>query len=330
MISENAAGRTLQVRISTGFDVSGVPYFTPGESMRIGRCVFHFNPPDDEDCDFWIIFGNPRHGETARVAPCNTLLIVGEPPAKKKYPARYYRQFSHVVDTHDGSKHPGLVMDAPCLFWLVGFSWTRKGFIYGYDYLKSLANPEKSNRVSVVCSNAANTSGQRRRLVFLELLKQRLGDKIVHYGKGFQPVDDKMEAILPHRFHLVLENSQSAHYWTEKLADAYLGWAFPLYVGCPNIGAYFDPSSLIPMNMDDLDGSVTTIERLLKSPRGENEAKVVAEAREKLLETYNPFQRFSMWVERFYQEEPSTMVRILSPKSFQPLIGWFHHWRKER
>jgi hypothetical protein len=42
-----------------------------------------------------------------------------------------------------------------------------------------------------------------------------------------------------------LENSQSPHYWTEKLTDAYLGWAFPLYVGCPNVGDYFAKESFL-------------------------------------------------------------------------------------
>jgi hypothetical protein len=320
--------RDIHVRVSTGFDVSGVDFFTANRSMRVGRCVFHFNPPDGDLCDFWIVFGNPRHGEMAKVGPNNTLLIVGEPPAKKKYPTRYYRQFSHVIDTHGGSKHPGLVIDALCLFWLVGLSWKDHGFIYGYDRLKSLTPPEKSNKISVVCSSTASTLGQRKRLVFLERLKERLGDQIVHYGKGFEPINDKMDAILPHRFHLVLENSQSEHYWTEKLADAYLGWAFPLYVGCPNLGDYFDPESFVTLNMDDVDGSVLIIEKMLNTTIDERELNLIAEAREKLLEVYNPFQRFSMWVERFYKEEKPETVKVYSPKSFNPLTGWFYRWRK--
>lgn len=323
-------GRDLLVRISIGFAISGVEHFTPESSMRVGRCVFLFNPPDQEPCDFWIVFGNSRHGESAKVAPCNTLFIVGEPPAKKLYPGAYYKQFKHVVDTHAGSKHPGLVIDALCLFWLVGFSWKRNGFLYGYDDLKSLPYPRKDNRVSVVCSSTAKTPGQKRRLAFLKALKERLGDRIVHHGKGFQTVDDKMDAILPYRFHLVLENSQSDHYWTEKLADAYLGWAFPLYVGCSNLNEYFDMDSFSALDMDDLDAAVASIERLLATPQCENEKKLISAARELLLEKYNPFQRFSMWVERFYREEPAELVKILSPKSFYPFTGWFHRWCKER
>lgn len=316
-----APARELHVRVSIGFDVSGIDWFTPGRSMRMGRCVFHLNPPDGEACDFWIVFGNSRAVESARVAPENTLLIIGEPPAKKLFPRRYYRQFAHLVDTHRGSKHPGLVVDALCLFWMVGLSWSRNGYNFGYDHLKALAPPEKSNRVAVVCSNTAKTVGQRRRLAFLHQLKARMGDRLVHYGKGFTPVDDKMEAVLPHRFHLVLENSQSPHYWTEKLTDAYLGWAFPLYVGCPDLADYFAPESFRALDMNDVDDAVRTIEGLLEDPRSTDEIEAIRVARERVLEEYNPFRRFEMWVERFHREVPDGTVVVRSPKQFR-WSGW--------
>jgi hypothetical protein len=128
---------------------------------------------------------------------------------------------------------------------MVGLSWKESRFTIGYDALKQLTPPEKQNRVSVVCSTTAQTAGQRQRLKFLAALKQRLGDDLMVFGKGFQQIDDKLEATLPYRYHLVLENSQSPHYWTEKLTDAYLGWAFPLYVGCPNVGDYFAKESFL-------------------------------------------------------------------------------------
>jgi len=320
--------RELIVRVSIGFDLAGVDAFTPGRSMRIGRCRFEVNPPDERPCDYWIVFGNTRSMETARVAPRNTLLIVGEPPAKKLYPHRYYNQFAHVIDTHDHSAHPGLVIAAPCLFWMVGLSYDQSRYTFGYDELKELGMPEKSNRVSVVCSNTAKTAGQRRRLVFLQQLKDRLGERIIHYGKGFAPVDDKMEAILPHRFHLSLENSQSPHYWTEKIADAYLGWAFPFYVGCPNIGDYFAAESYRAIDMADVEGAVATITGMLDTPPGPAETAALREARERVLERYNPFMRFQPWVEKHHLPDEPTLVTIRSHKSCKPMIGWLHRLRK--
>jgi hypothetical protein len=87
---------------------------------------------------------------------------------------------------------------------MVGLSWKQSRFTIGYDALKQLTPPEKQNRVSVVCSTTAQTAGQRQRLKFLAALKQRLGDDLMVFGKGFQQIDDKLEATLPYRYHLVL------------------------------------------------------------------------------------------------------------------------------
>jgi len=326
-----AVGRELLVRITIGFDVGGLEWFTPGRSMKIGRCRFVVHPPDDQTCDYWIVFGSAWPRETARVAQANTLFIAGEPPAKKLYPKAFYRQFAHVVDTHDGSAHPGLVIDALGLFWMVGLSWEKNGFVLGYDHLKSLTAPQKINRVSVVCSSTASTPGQRRRLEFLAALKERLGDDIVHFGKGFTPINDKMDAILPYRFHLTLENSESPHYWTEKLADAYLGWSYPLYVGCPNLVDYFPADSFRALKMDDVEGAVAIIRRLLASPHNEAEIVATRAARDLVLDKYNSFVRFNHWVERFYCEgQAKERITIRSEKAFRFLRGWLYRFKHRR
>ncbi len=317
----------LRVRVSLNAAPGGMELFTPDGSMHWDNCVFTLNPPEENECDFWIVFAYAHPYERARVARQNTLFIAGEPPAKKIYPRKFYAQFYHIVDTHPGSKHGRLHLDALGLPWLVGLSWRQGAFTLGYNHFKQLRLPQKENRVSVVCSTTASTAGQRRRLVFLRALKKRLQDNLVIFGKGFQQVDDKLEAILPYRFHLVLENSQSPHYWTEKLADAYLGWAFPLYVGCPNVNEYFAPESFLPLDMADVDGAAQTIRRLLAQPPTEEITTALTTAREKVLDVYNPFARFAYWANRFYQPaEPETVV-IRSEKAFRFVRGWFYRWR---
>lgn len=291
---------------------------TPGGEMRWGRCAFDLNPPPGGDADYYVVLGNARPFDHAHVAKENTLFIAGEPPAKKVYPTKFYNQFYRLVDTHALSNHPRVTLSAPGLGWQVGLDTAKNQYRYGYDHLISLKPPAKENRISVVCSAAAKTPGQRRRLEFLHTLKRRLGDRIVHYGRGFAPIEDKMDAILPYRFHLVLENSESPHYWTEKLADAYLGWAFPLYVGCDNLDEYFSSDAFVRLNPGDTEAAVARIEKMLDSNPDPAELARIAEARERVLNNYNPFAWCCRWAETFYSDSPPVSVTMRSHRAFRP------------
>jgi hypothetical protein len=312
-----AVNPKFRVRVTLGACPGNIELFTPNASMQWGECQFEVNPPEGGEYDFWIVFGNALGEENALVAPENTLFISGEPPAKKTYPHAFYGQFGHVVDTHSGSKHPNLVVDALGLCWLVGLNWDSMSFDFGYDYLKNLKRPEKINKIGVVCSSTAQTAGQRARLKFLSQIKEELGDSVVHFGKGFEPIRDKMDGILPYRFHLVLENSQSPHYWTEKLTDAYLGWAYPFYVGCPNLQDYFDPASYLAVDLKDPKSAASLMRDRLSIPETQEEMEVIGAAREATLERYNPFARFDYWVRKFYEKRPRSKMIIRSAKKFR-------------
>lgn len=322
-----AAPAKLRVRISSHGAPTGLDWLTPGRNLCWGNCEFTVNSPTEEATDFWIVLANARPTEQCRVAPQNTLFIAGEPPAKKIYPQKFYRQFGHVVDSHAAARHPDLHIDALGLPWSIGLNWREGGYVYGYDRLKGLTPPKKENRIATVCSNTAKTAGQRQRLAFLKALKAQLGDDLVHFGKGFEPIDDKMDGVLPYRFHLVLENSQSPHYWTEKLTDAYLGWAFPLYVGCPNLSDYFAPESFVALDMRDVPTAVRTIRTMLAQPESSDPITVLRTAREQVLDVYNPFARFAHWANLLYSPGPPQSVTLQSEKAFRFVRGWFYRLR---
>ncbi len=105
-------------------------------------------------------------------------------------------------------------------------------WLYGHETVADLTQQRpaaKRNAVSVVITRKTKTPLHRARLQFVEQLQRRLGDRLHVYGRGFQEVGDKREAIDPFKYHLALENNDQEHFWTEKIADAYLGWALPLY-----------------------------------------------------------------------------------------------------
>lgn len=318
----------LNLAVTTDIPVGNLEVLCPGSEPRWGDCAFTFNPPDDFECDYWIVWASLSRRTTLRVAPCNTLFIAGEPPAKKIYPRRFYAQFPQIVCTQADYPHPRVNFDALGLNWHVGYDRKTGHYAFGYDHLAAMPRPTtRQDRISVICSNLTTTQGQRDRLALLDALKRRFGDKIAHFGRGFQSVEDKLDAILPYRYHLVLENSISDDYWTEKLADAYLGWAYPLYVGCPNLSRYVPGDSYLPLAGLPIDEVVRRIEGLFSRGLSEREDRSVAEARDAMLNRYNPFAWFAMWAHRYF--EPSAergRCTIRSHKAFRSL-GRGHLYR---
>ena len=76
--------------------------------------------------------------------------------------------------------------------------------------------------------------------------------------------------------------------WTEKLADAFLGYTVPIYHGCPNVYDYFPKESVIQIDIHDVEGSISKIKEII-AREGEYEKRLsaVKEARRRVIEEYN-------------------------------------------
>jgi len=76
-------------------------------------------------------------------------------------------------------------------------------------------------------------------------------------GRGYKPFDRKSEGLAPYRFSVVIENSREPNYFTEKLIDAILCEAVPIYLGCPNIDHFLPTDGMILCNdTDDIRNAV--------------------------------------------------------------------------
>jgi hypothetical protein len=100
--------------------------------------------------------------------------------------------------------------------------------------------PPKPKLLSCVVSNKSGTPGHNWRIESAQALKAHFGSNIDMFGFGWNPIADKREAIDPYRFTVVIENEARDNYWTEKLSDAILGYAQPIYFGAPNIHIFFE------------------------------------------------------------------------------------------
>lgn len=323
------AAPRLKLAVTTAISHSGLDHFLPGRKMEWGNCDILLNPPIGTPCDYWIIYAASRDKDHLHVAPENTLFIAGEPPSKKIYPRAYYAQFHRVVSCHAEDPHPRVTPSAPGLTWHVGLDHRTDTYLYGYDELAAMKpTAERSDKISVVCSDLTTTQGQRDRLKFLDRLKREMPDRILHFGRGFQTIDDKFDAIRPHTYHLVLENSSAPDYWTEKLADAYLGYAYPIYAGCPNLADYFPSNGFTPIDILNPDESIAIIRSLIGR---EIDRSVIAECRRRILDVYNPFARFAHWAEKFHRPGLAAQkVSITSHRAYRPFPRGLMHRLKSK
>lgn len=272
---------------------------TPGSSGVWGDCRFHINTPV-EKCDWWVVCHNSAlvEAETTFCDP-NHIVYVSLEPEDSWLSDEFISQFSQLLLCDRAINHPKIIYKNG-LNWFVGIHVGFKldgshqftpSFTLDYDSLSSMQPLDKSKFMSVICSNKSMFPGHTIRKNFIEKLKAHpISKQIDFFGGGNCHVDDKWDAIAPYKYHLVLENSVVPDYWSEKLADSFLGYSYPLYYGCPNIHNYFDRDSLCKIDVNNFKQTLTTIEKLLSSDTYQLSLPAVIKARHQVLNCYNLFQ----------------------------------------
>ena len=285
----------IRVKLSTNFPEWPLIRQTPGRAGIWNDCRFFINEDVDE-CDFLVVYDDVLRPETTRCPPGNTLLITGEPPSVKTYHRRFLAQFDAVLTSHRDLAHSNIINRQQALPWMVGCrygreagQWDTTSYTKDYEELSSLTTVPKTKMLSVLSSDKTITPGHERRLAFVEALKQRFGGEIDVFGRGLRDVEDKWDAIAPYKYHVVIENGSYPDYWTEKLSDTLLAGAYPLYAGCPNIGAYFGEDTLTALDLADFDASLAAVAAAMESSRYEASASARHEAKALLLNEYNLF-----------------------------------------
>ena len=149
----------------------------------------------------------------------------------------YMNSFDFVL-THDKellSKYPEKTK-----FTIFGGTWIKTNN-YGLH--------SKNKSISMIYSNKTLLKGHRLRHEIANTVQG-----IDLYGKGTtRPIKYKEEALLDYRYSIVIENSKTDNYFTEKLIDCLLVGTIPIYWGCPNIDQFFDTEGMILINsLEDL------------------------------------------------------------------------------
>lgn len=276
-----------------------------------------FSEQVDVRPDWLVVYDGWTSAELMTAVPRERrVLVCPEPQSFHRYQPAFLNQFAHVLTTQNGVRHPGVIRTQVAINWFVGVRFNGAGPHEALLSFKDFegAVPDKTRLCSVVCSTKAVTRGHRQRLAFVERLKQELGDRIDIFGRGFQEVADKDEALASYRFHIALENSSHPDYWTEKIADPFLRGCFPIYAGCPNLGDYFPSGSYAQIDLDRPDEAIASIKAILGSDIDKARVGELHEAKRRVLWEHNIFSV----LERIYTRLEAGEVNAVAPGLSNP------------
>lgn len=250
-----------------------------------GNCVFIFNPLE-ENYDWLVIIDDiaklvPSRVEHLKCPKENTILVTTEPSSIARYGEAFARQFHYLITNQEATvlPHANALRSQTGNIWFYGKS---------YDEILGDTTPQKTKKISTVCSDKQQGHTMHRlRYAFTKKMEASISE-LERFGKGFKWVERKADALDPYEFHVAIENHIGKDVWTEKLADAFLGWCIPIYCGCPNVYDYFPEESIIAIDIHDMEGSIAKIKEIIaKEGEYERRFEALKEARRRVLEEYN-------------------------------------------
>jgi hypothetical protein len=295
---------------------------TPGSTGVWGN--HRFSMSDDIDSADACVVHIDLPKETAVVCPpSRTVLVTFEPPSPlDAFAPQFLQQFGAVVTCKRKLKHPHLILRHQAQPWFVGVRnrgllIQHDGIVLDYDALCSMKQIPKLHALSVVCSNMDLLPGHRQRISFTNKLITHFGDSIHVYGRGHREVYDKWDAVAPYKYHICIENTTCADYWTEKLADTFLAGALPFYHGCPNITDYFEADSLVTIDISNPRQAFRVIEQAMEEGQYEQTLSAIWQARQRVLDEHNFFPMIASVLRNLPPSAPELLT--LKPNGAFPL-----------
>lgn len=279
------------------------------------RCRFTFDP-DARRYDWLVAYDDlppasvKNQRQKARIRTerlacprAHTLFITAEPSTIKVYSRDFLAQFGAILTSQEpwAVPHPNVILSQPALRWFYGMPYgPDRGDLVDLDTLRAMPVPEKPHVISTVCSSKRMTyTTHRRRYDFVQELRA-VPPELEVFGRGVREIDDKALALDAYRYHVAIENHVCAHHWTEKLADAFLGYTLPFYYGAPNAADYFPEDSFIPIDIYDLDGALRSIRAAIDGDVWTQRLPAIVEARRRVLEQYNIFAVIAREITRLH------------------------------
>lgn len=272
----------MLIRIIKNYNDRNFSGYSPNSSMKWDEIEFTEEPVTS--CDGVIVLNTPQKKVLLKCPVENVAVIMQEPyhQGDTDWMDTQLEQYHYVFTNHTPSvigKNTQLILSHGALPWHV---------MKTYDELKAINSPmEKVKVISCIASNLTRWPGHKKRVAFIEYLKQHNELGIDFFGKGTQFIEDKWDGIAPYRYSIVIENNDIDHYWTEKISDVFLGFGLPFYFGCTNINHYFPEESYVWIDIADPQKALETMKAAIDNNEWEKRIAAIAEARRRVLDEYN-------------------------------------------
>jgi hypothetical protein len=296
-----------------------ISQFVGNLENRYQNCQFYINNSNISEVDFWFVIDDLQfQKESVMVDPDHIFFLTAEQVHNIGYynssnKSKFLDQFSKIVSCYDIFRE-NAEYDIPFLGWMINanhgpsiMAETNRDV----NWLKNLTNLEKTRTISVFCSAKTLTPEHQARYKFVEILKKHFGDTLDWYGNGVQSIPEKWDGIAPYKYHIALENQSRHNIISEKIYDSYLGLAYPIYWGAPNLADYFPKESFSQIEILDWRNSIKTIERLLLKDDWNQKLPALIESKNKVLMDYNPFQRITKLANDNRRQQPALKERVV-------------------
>ena len=136
-------------------------------------------------------------------------------------------------------------------------------YIAFMQWYKTYPDTPKTKNISMVCSDKTLCEEHKMR----QKLADTLGDKVDHYGlyKGGKYCD-YYDCRAEYKFEIVVDNSSSPRWLSEKIANPLASKTVPIYVGNILLPKSLDIEVTGMILVDDIEEAVETVDMILKEP----------------------------------------------------------------
>jgi hypothetical protein len=283
---------------------------TPSGKAVFDNYRFEINN-DCAECDCWLIWGGLSHPETVNVYPENVIYITDEAHDQRVFTEEFLQQFINIASVRKDVVAKNLYPIHEFAPWY---------FNKSYDFLSVLEPPIKTKNISVISSNLTWLPGHKKRFDFVNGLIAHFKDKVDVYGRGFNEIPDKYDALIDYKYSVAIENNCMPGYFTEKISECFLAYTMPVYYGCPDIHNYYDCKSMINIDINDYQGAFKKIEELIETDPYHQYLPFVEGSRQKFLHTYHMFPAMIELVKNMNKTEkrrkPTDYVRFFPENDF--------------